>query len=210
MVITIDGTAGSGKSSVARLLAEKLNFVHFNAGLLYRAITAHVISNKIDINSFDFTTLSMHVELKNNQQFVFVNNIDYTNQLKNKDVSLFVATVSTNECVQQICQKCIREFCNSNNVVIDGRGLGNSTLPNADYKFYVDCAIEDRARRRQLEMKTNISLEEMIQQLHVRDNLDKTRTFAPLVIADGAIQIDNTNLNIEQTVQEMLKFIKHA
>lgn len=213
MIITIDGPAGSGKSTVAKLVAENLNFIHFNSGLLYRAITCYFINKNLNISKiddFDFRQIVLKVEMINNEQHVFINNHDYTSQLRTKQVNEVVAIVSLSKKVQLICQKCIKDFCSTNSVVIEGRGVGSFVLPNAEYKFYLDCSLKERAKRRFLEQKEKnpkITIEEVEKQIEKRDYLDKTREIAPLIVPENAIIINSTNLSPDKIVNKMLKNI---
>ena len=208
MIISFDGPAGSGKSTVAKLVAENLGFIHFNSGSVFRAITAFLLENNEDIEKL--YSADIKVKIKNNNQLVFVNNVDYTPILRNLEISKNVATYSAIPEVQYTAQKIIKDFCSSHNVVIDGRGLGNEVLPNAEYKFYLDCSVKERARRRFLEEKqkgSNITLQEIESQIEVRDKLDRERDIAPLVIPENATIIDSSNLTINEVVDKILSFI---
>lgn len=208
MIISFDGPAGSGKSTVAKLVAENLGFIHFNSGSVFRAITAFLLENDEDIEKL--YSADIKVKIKNNNQLVFVNKVDYTPILRNLEISKNVASYSAMQEVQYIAQKIIKDFCSSHNVVIDGRGLGNEVLPNAEYKFYLDCSVKERARRRFLEEKqkgSNITLQEIESQIEDRDKLDRERDIAPLVIPENATIIDSSNLTINEVVDKILSFI---
>ena len=214
MIITIDGPAGSGKSTVADILAEKLNFIHFNSGALFRGLTAHLLSKNYNISSISETStipqMSLTVKMINGIQHVFVNNIDYTAVLRNNEVSTAVALVALNSSIRSIVDNCQKEFCGKNNVVIEGRDIGSHVFPNADIKFYLDCDAKERAKRRFLEEKaknSNITLEEIESQIIERDKLDKERKIAPLVIPKNAIIVDSTGKTIEEVVNILLKNI---
>ena len=214
MIITIDGPAGSGKSTVANILSGKLNFIHFNSGMIFRSITAYLLDIKFDINSITETSfipqLNLKVEMKDNTQQVFVNGLNYSSILRSVEVSNVVSSISLNENIQKIAQTCIKDFCNRNNVVVDGRGVGSTMFPNADYKFYLDCSVKERAKRRFLEDKNKencLSLTEMETLIEERDRLDRERATAPLVVPENAIIIDSTNLSIEQVVESIYNHI---
>lgn len=209
MIISFDGPAGSGKSTIAKLVANELNFYHFNSGSVFRAITAYLLNNNQDISTL--RNANIQVEFIDNVQHVFVNNVDYTPILRDNNISVNVAKFASLKEVQLSAQKIMKEFCSNNNVVIDGRGLGNEVLPNAEYKFYLDCSVEERARRRFLEEQNkggDVSFEEIKNQIIARDKLDSERAIAPLAIPEGAIVIDSTNLTIDEVKQKILKFIK--
>ena len=211
MIITIDGPAGSGKSTVAELLAKKLGFIHFNSGALYRGITAHLYSQgfKLEELTKDSTVphMNLNVEMIDGAQHVFVNNINYTSQLRDNIISTLVAHVGANKNCRNLIDSCQKEFCSKNNVVMEGRDLGSYVFPNADVKFYLDCSIEERAKRRLLEEELKgsaLSLETIKKQLSERDYLDKTREVAPLVCPKDAKIIDSSKLSIEEVVETML------
>ena len=215
MIITIDGPAGSGKSTVANLVAKNLNFMHFNSGLLYRGITAHLIAINFDIENITINShvpeLDLRVEFINDVQHVFVNNIDYTSKLRLNKVSTLTPFISSNQAIRNIIDKTQRSFAKSNNIVVDGRDTGSFVFPNADFKFYLDCSINERARRRYNEEKMkniNITLKEIEKQIEKRDLFDKTKKIAPLVVPENAIMLDSTNLTIAQVVEEILKNIQ--
>ena len=215
MIITIDGPAGSGKSTVADALAEKLGFIHFNSGSLFRAVTAYLFENGFDIESIKddsrIPKFELQVEMENSVQHVFVNNKDFTPVLRENHISTLVAFVAQNKYCRQRIDRCQKQFCSTHNIVIEGRDVGSSVFPNAEYKFYLDCSIEERARRRFKEEKlknSKITLKTIEKQLKERDFIDKTRKFAPLVVPKNSIIIDSTKLNVDEVVQSMLKHIK--
>lgn len=210
MIISIDGPAGSGKSTVARQLADKLNFVHFNSGSLYRGITAYILRNNININNIDNIDLNLETKFIDNKQKVIVNNLDLTYNLRDNDVSILTPKISIIPKVRTIVDNCQKEFCSKNNVVIDGRDIGSFVFPNAEYKFYLDCAVSERAKRRyneEIKKNSNITLEEIETQLIQRDKTDKAKKIAPLCIPKDAIIIDSTFLTIDQVVDKMFSFI---
>ena len=209
MIISIDGPAGSGKSTIAKLLAKRLSFIHFNSGSIFRAITAYLLENNKNVDLLK--NINVKVKIEDNNQYVFVNDIDYTPILRNNEISTNVAEISTIPEVQFSAQKIVKEFCSTHNVVIDGRGLGNEVLKDAEFKFYLDCSVHVRAQRRFLEEQlkgTKITLPEIENQLKIRDKLDNEREIAPLVVPENAIVIDSTNLSIEEIVNLMLSYIK--
>ena len=208
MIITIDGPAGSGKSTVADIIANQLGFVHFNSGSLFRAITAHLYEQNFDIENIttDSTipNFDLKVEIIDDLQHVFVDGIDYTPVLRDNHISTLVSNVALNKSCRKKTFECQHKFCSTNNVVIEGRDIGSHVFPNAEYKFYLDCSIEERAKRRFKEEQaknTDITLEEIMEQIAERDYLDKNREIAPLVVPENAIVIDSTNLSIDDVVK---------
>ena len=217
MIITIDGPAGSGKSTAADLLAKELGFIHFNSGSLYRGITAHLYQEGFPIENITMNsqipTLDLSVKMIGDVQHVFVNNVDYTPELRKNHISTLVAFVAANKYCRIIIDNCQRDFCSKNNVVMEGRDLGSHVFPNADIKFYLDCSIKERAKRRFLEEQAknnSVTLEEIEEQITDRDYLDKHRDIAPLVIPNNAIIIDSSNLSINEVVQTLLINVKNT
>lgn len=212
MIISIDGPAGSGKSTVASLLSKKIGFIHFNSGSLYRGITAHLISNNIDVNSLNNSSilenLSLEVKFDNAIQHTYVNGVDYTNDLRKPNVSTLTPVVSVNKKVRSLVDKTQREIAKNNNLVIDGRDIGSYVFPSAEIKFYLDCDIKERAKRRQKELNNKYSLKDIEKMLFERDEYDKNKKVAPLIIPKNAFIIDSTNLTIEQVVNKMFTHVK--
>lgn len=210
MIITIDGPAGSGKSTVADILAEQLGFIHFNSGALYRAVTAYLHENKFNIEHMSINSpipcFEINVKMIDGNQHVFVNNKDYTPVLRNNEISTLVPFIGANQNCRKKVDECQKEFCSKHNVVMEGRDLGSFVFPNAEVKFYLDCSIEERARRRFLEEQekhTNVTLEEIKEQIFERDEQDKNREIAPLVVPKDAIIVDSTHLSVEEVVAKM-------
>lgn len=215
MIISIDGPAGSGKSTVAKVLADKLKFVHFNSGSLYRGITAYLNSINFDFNTISLETPIFYFDLKvefiNGEQNVFVNNTNQTKMLRDNSISTLTPIVSTNKSIRVIVDNCQREFCSLNNCIIDGRDIGSHVFPNAEHKFYLDCSVRVRAERRYLEVKEknkDITLNDIEKQLIERDLIDKTKKIAPLVVPKNAIVIDSSHLSIDEVVNLMCSHIK--
>lgn len=215
MIITIDGPAGSGKSTVADILADKLGFIHFNSGALFRGVTAYLHEQNFDIESIEVNStipdFNLQVKMIDDIQHVFVNDKDYTPVLRNNTISTLVAYVAINKIVRKRIDDCQRKFCKENNIVIEGRDVGSFVFPDAEIKFYLDCSIKERAKRRFLEEKqknSQITLKEIEQQIAERDHLDKTREIAPLVVPTNAIIIDSSNLSIAEVVETMLNHVQ--
>ncbi|MBO5954535.1 MAG: (d)CMP kinase [Clostridia bacterium] len=215
MIITIDGPAGSGKSTVADILADKLGFIHFNSGALFRGVTAYLHEQNFDIESIEINStipdFKLQVKMIDDIQHVFVNNKDYTPMLRNNTISTLVANVAINKNVRKRIDECQRKFCLENNIVIEGRDVGSFVFPDAEIKFYLDCSIKERARRRFLEEKSKnsqITIEEIEQQIAKRDYLDKTREIAPLVVPNNAIMIDSSEMKVDEVVETLLNHVQ--
>ncbi|MBE5741061.1 MAG: (d)CMP kinase [Clostridiales bacterium] len=215
MIISIDGPAGSGKSTVAEILSKRLGFIHFNSGSLYRAVTAYLMDKKVDISdistdspTFDF---DINVQMQDNHQVVIVNGTDYSTRLRDNNISILTPKVSSNRSIRKLIDDCQRRFCREHNVVIEGRDIGSFVFPDAEYKFYLDCDVNVRAKRRlkeELEKNSKITLKDVENQLKQRDLADKNKKIAPLVIPNGAFIIDSSHLNTDEVVDKMLEHIQ--
>lgn len=215
MIITIDGPAGSGKSTVAETLAGLLGFYHFNSGSLYRGLTAYFIEQNIFEINDEFTkklkNLKIDVKFIDNVQHVYVNNIDFTEKLRNSLVGELSPKFSVNTKIRKLVDDCQKEFTLNNNVVIDGRDIGSFVLPNAEYKFYLDCDINERAKRRYDELIKRgefVTLDDIKSKIKKRDEFDMNKEIAPLKIPKNAIIVDSTNKTVQQVVDEILKSIE--
>ncbi len=213
MIITIDGPAGSGKSTVAKLLADKLGFIHFNSGSLFRGITAYFLSQSANINHIDEEILKkirISTRYDGKNQLIFVNSQNFSKHLRDEDVTKNAPIISAIPEIRKMIDACQRKFAEKNNVVIDGRDTGSHVFPDADIKFYLDCDVNERANRRFNEEKIknpNISLDEVKQLIIKRDEFDKNKPISPLIVPDGAIIIDSSTLTPEQVVEKMIEHI---
>ena len=215
-LITIDGPAASGKSTVAKLVAQKLNIVHINSGEAYRAISYFMISSgisptdkasvirAINENNFDMKYID-------GKQILLVNGNDITQYLHTNQVNAVVSQYSTiPEVIYAACDMA-RCVCKDLSVVMEGRNIGSFCFPEAKYKFYVDCDVKERAIRRYNEMLQkgiNVDFDEIYQQTIERDTLDKTRDVAPLKVPVGAVMLDSTNLTPEQVANQISQIVK--
>lgn len=215
MVISIDGPAGSGKSTVAEILSKKLGFIHFNSGSLFRAVTVYLKHINYDFDKISpdckMQNFDIKFDYKGDKMIVFVNKYNCTDHLRDNDISILSAKVSVNKHIRAIIDHCQLNFAIDHNLVIDGRDIGSHVFPNAEYKFYLDCSLEERAKRRLKEEQlknNNVDLNQIIKEIAERDEIDKHKKYAPLVVPKGAIIIDSSALTIDQVVNEMLKHIK--
>lgn len=208
--IAIDGPSASGKSSVSKLLAKKLNINHLSSGALYRAIALYLINN--NLNECDVEKhldyIKIKVKFENFQQKIYLNNIDVTDNLQESNVSTISSIVSQNKAVREFVKKIQLEIAKSQNIIIDGRDIASVVLPNSKYKFFVTASVKARARRRYLDYKKKIPLKKIEEDIKNRDERDINREICPLVKTKDAILINSTNLTLEQTVDKILKYIK--
>ncbi|MDP6736443.1 MAG: (d)CMP kinase [Nitrospinaceae bacterium] len=218
MVIAIDGPAGSGKSTVAKIVAEKLRFRYIDTGSMYRAVAWKNLLKNVDLSNEEMVAEIAHnVEIDlvpgEGGQSVFVDGENATNQLKQEKISRAAAVVAAQPMIREIMTKKQRELGNQGDVVMDGRDIGTVVFPQAEKKFFLDAEPKERGRRRFDELKTknqeaNLDLATIIEQVKQRDYEDRTRKIAPLRQADDAISIDTTHLDISQVVDQIMKEIE--
>ena len=215
MIIAIDGPAGSGKSTTARCLADKLNIVHINTGSMYRAIALKCINANVDVsNQSDLEKLLGDTYIKfddNSPESLYMDGSDVSLEIRSSRVTEFVSLVSSIKIVRETLVKYQRQIASNIDVVLEGRDIGTAVFPNADYKFFLVADIRERASRRKIELESkkinSVSLDEMILEISERDRMDSTRKYSPLKKAEDAIEIDTTGLTINQQVDSIVSII---
>jgi len=212
--ITIDGPAGAGKSTVADCIAKKLRFLHVDTGALYRAIAFYIISKNINLKESSINNILKSIDLKlsfiNNKQFVFLNNENITEKIRTEEVSKLASDISAFQEVREFLLDFQRKFAESNNIIMDGRDIGTVVLPNADVKIFLTASIEERVKRRLLEINDNtVSYETVFEEMKSRDENDSNREIAPLKPANDAIIFDSTYLNFQETVDKLSGIIEN-
>ncbi|SHJ80341.1 (d)CMP kinase [Tepidibacter formicigenes] len=211
LVIAVDGPAGAGKSTVAKIIAKKLNINYIDTGAMYRAITYKAIKENINIE--DEKSL---IEMAKNTQIDFKeNNIYLDGQIINEEirtltVSSNVSKVAQIKEIREIMVDLQRKMGQKYSVIMDGRDIGSYVFKDADFKFYLTAGANERANRRYKELKEkghDVKLDDIIKDIQNRDEIDSKRDFAPLVKADDAIEIDTSNKNIDEVVNDIMKYI---
>lgn len=217
MIIAVDGPAGAGKSTVSRILAQRLGFLYIDTGAIYRAITLKTIREKIDIkDTSSLIAMATHtsIELINEQDSalkIFLDSRDVTSEIRKPHITKLVSDISKLKGIREVALGLQRRLGKRGNSVLDGRDIGTVVFPDADKKFYIDAEFNQRVRRRYEELKElgqNVTLKDIENDLHNRDTIDSTREFAPLKKAEDAIYIDTTNMTIEEVVDSMFKEIR--
>lgn len=217
MIIAIDGTSGSGKSSLAKNVAKTLGFGFFSAGMFYRAITNKALS--LNISPDDDESLKNMIEttkiiytFDGSQNIMKVDGIDVTENLHNENISENVAKYACKPYIREFVRALQQDLPNHNkNIVMEGRDIGSVIFPNADLKLYVDCDVETRAKRRFLDLeKTDPTLtyEKVLEDLKNRDFLDSTREISPLVMCKDALLLDTSNLPKDKCIEWVLDKLK--
>ena len=213
MIIAIDGPAGSGKSTTAKLLAKKIGFIYLDTGAMYRAVTHYFLNNSADLtNSLEILQLLNKMNLKidhqNDEFTVFLDDKNVNSHIRKQNINQFVSDVSKIGEVRKEMVEIQRNFSNKKDIVVEGRDIGSHVFPNADYKFFIKADILVRAKRRFNEMsESSITIPELATQLEQRDMLDSNRAISPLVKANDALVIDTTSLTIEEQVNKLYNII---
>ncbi len=207
VVIAIDGPAASGKSTVARLLAERLDFAWVNSGAFYRAITWWLLRESpghIDEETARevLSRTEMAPSFQNNIAGLLLDDVDPSNHLREAEVNAHVSPVSQLNVVRAVLSGQFRSLATLRDCVVEGRDIGSCVFPQTPHKFYIDASPEERLRRRAAEGEND--------QIAERDRMDSQRAIAPLVAAEGAIIIDTTHLNIDQVIEIVLDHLAHA
>ena len=211
-VVAIDGPSGTGKSTSARILADKLKALYIDSGAMYRAVTYLVVKNNFDPknNIKEIINLSRGADIKLDPEEVLLNDQNVTKEIRSLDVTNKVSAVSKIKEVREILVEKQRDYAKDNSVVMDGRDIGTVVFLNADIKFFLVCDLKTRAARRQQDfrdMGMRIPLEKIVLELKKRDSIDTNRKESPLKKAKDAIEIDTTNMIIEEQVDCMYKQI---
>lgn len=215
--MAIDGPAGAGKSTVAKLVAEKLNYFYIDTGAMYRAVTLKALKEKIDFaDEKKLVDLSAKADIqfkkdKSKGLRIFLDGKDVSKRIREKDINLNISALSKIKGVRENMVLRQRKLGEKGKVVLEGRDIGTVVFPEARYKFYLDADFPERVARRYKELilqGKKISWEEVRKDLLRRDRSDKLRKIAPLRKARDAIYIDTTHLSINEVVEKIISFIK--
>ncbi len=206
--IAIDGPAGAGKSTIAKRLAKELSFVYVDTGAMYRSIGLYMIKNGIDIHDKDAVEKASEkadVSLKyiDGTQHVILNGEDVSDQIRTEEVSKAASVVSAYPQVRKNLTALQKKLAESENVVMDGRDIGTCVLPNADLKIYLTASAEVRGKRRFKELTAKgekADLAEIVEDIKKRDEADMTREISPLRKADDAVEVDSSDMTIDDVV----------
>ncbi len=213
MIIAIDGPAGSGKSTTAKLLAKKIGFIYLDTGAMYRAVTYYFLNNSADLTNSSETLqllnrMDLKIDYQNDEFTVFLDGQNVNSHIRKQNINKFVSDVSKISEVREELVEIQRNFSSEKDIVVEGRDIGSHVFPNADYKFFIKADILVRAKRRFNEMsESSITIPELATQLEQRDMLDSNRAISPLVKANDALVVDTTSLTIEQQVNKLYNII---
>ena len=218
IIITIDGSSSCGKSTLAKQLAKVLGYVYIDSGAMYRAITLYFLRNNVDINSIKDVkkalqniSIEFKLNLKAQQSEILLNgeNVEYL--IRDMVIAEKVSDIAANKQVREFAVAQQQQMGKEKGIVMDGRDIGTTVFPEAALKFFMIADIAVRVERRYKEMfekNPNVSIEEVKNNLEMRDYIDSNREISPLKKADDAIFIDNTNLTLEQQLKLALNFFE--
>ncbi|SES33904.1 (d)CMP kinase [Psychrobacillus sp. OK032] len=214
--VAIDGPAAAGKSTIAKKTAELLGYTYVDTGAMYRAITYKAIRLNIDLQDGEKLTKLLHdtaIDLKPSPkgQLVFLDNVEVTEEIRSKEVTSSVSAVSAHADLREEMVKRQENMGKDGGIVMDGRDIGTHVLTDAELKVFMSASVEERAKRRYLENQKrgiHTSLEELIEEIALRDKLDSEREASPLTQAEDAIYIDTTSLSIEEVSEQIMQLAK--
>ena len=217
--VAVDGPAGSGKSTITKMVAKDLGYNYVDTGAMYRGLTYDFLKNnltELDEKKIELLLSKVKFEVKfiDRVQYVFVNGEDVSEKIRTAEVSKFTSLFAKSPAVREFLIDTQRNLAMSNNIIMDGRDIASVVLPNADVKIFLTASVEERARRRVLDFErqgiVNIDFDKVKNDIAARDYQDENRDIAPLVKVDDAILIDTTNLSINEVVEKITELIKKA
>ena len=215
--VAIDGPASAGKSTVAKLVAKRFNYVYCDTGAMYRVVTLAALRKGLSMDDTDqIVRLAQQIKISfqpgDPEQRVFLDGDEVTQDIRQGQIDNNVSAVAAIPAVRTEMTRQQREIAQNGGIVMDGRDIGTTVLPNAPVKIFMVATAYERARRRYVESKAKgiatASLEELQKEIELRDKKDSTRAVSPLTQAPDATRLDTTNLTIDQVVDEISKIIK--
>lgn len=214
-IVAMDGPAGTGKGTITSLISKEMGLVNIDTGATYRCVALYAIKNNIKLEEKEKIIESLpniHIDMKNEQgvQKVYLNNEDVTSEIRSKEVTKIVSQVSSIVEVRLAMVEVQRNLAKGKDVIMEGRDITTYVFPNADVKIYLDADEEERAKRRYKEMQEKgieMTYEEVLKNIQIRDKNDKEKEIGALKIAEDSIYIDTTNLSIEEVKEKVKEII---
>ncbi len=210
--IAIDGPAGAGKSTVAKMVAKGKGYIYVDTGALYRAMAVYFTDNKIDNTDLvgvleHCDKINIDIKYENDEQQVYLNGVNITEKLRDEVIGETASKFSSIPCVRENLLGIQRRIAAENNVVMDGRDIGTNILPKANLKIYLTASVETRAKRRFMELQKKgirCNIEEVAHDIEQRDSRDMKREIAPLKKAEDAVLLDTSDMTIDEVVQSII------
>lgn len=214
--IAIDGPAAAGKSTVAKIVAEKLSYIYIDTGAMYRALTYKAIRLNQNLEDEEsLTRLLLETDIKlvptTKGQMIYLDNQDVTNEIRSREVTNSVSFVAKLRLIREEMVRRQQEFAKQGGVVMDGRDIGTHVLPNAEVKVFLLASVTERALRRHaenIEKGFPSDLEKLKEEIARRDKIDSEREVAPLKKAEDAVEIDTTTLSIQEVVENIMALVQ--
>ncbi|WP_107942398.1 (d)CMP kinase [Metasolibacillus fluoroglycofenilyticus] len=211
--IAIDGPAGAGKSTIAKIVAEKLNFTYIDTGAMYRAVTHKALQQNIQLDDSDalekmLSATKIELAPSNNGQLVYVDGIDVSDVIRTNEVTANVSQLAAHANIREVLVAMQQQLAASGGVVMDGRDIATHVLKEAELKVFMSASVEERARRRHLDNERRgiqSSIERLQEEIALRDKLDSEREASPLIQAADAVYLDTTDLTIDEAAEAILK-----
>lgn len=216
--IAIDGPAGAGKSTTARLISKELGIAYLDTGAMYRAVALKAKREGIDTCDAEklssmVKNINLSVEYENREQRIYLDGEEVSGQIRTAEISVGASNVGAVPAVRLRMVELQREIAQKYSVVMDGRDIGSYVLPDAEFKFFLTASVEARVRRRfaeHVQKGSSVKLDEVFNDIEYRDKNDSTRTFAPLCKASDAIEIDTTGLNVRQAADIIMTYVRRG
>jgi len=214
--IAIDGPAGAGKSTIAKIVAEQLSFTYIDTGAMYRAVTYKALKNGIQLNDEEaldamLKTTEIKLQPSDAGQIVFLDGVNVSDKIRSNEVTSNVSEVAAHGKVREILVNMQKTLAAEGGVVMDGRDIGTHVLKDAELKIFMSATVEERAKRRQLDNERRgipSTIESLMEEIALRDKLDSEREVSPLVQAEDATYLDTTELTIDEAANAILTLAK--
>tara|TARA_B110000438_G_scaffold110018_1_gene107926 strand:+ start:669 stop:1328 length:660 start_codon:yes stop_codon:yes gene_type:complete len=219
MIITIDGPAGVGKGTIAKIVSKTFGFKYLDSGAMYRALALFADLNGVsekDSSKLKKILIDLHIRFVDHEEGerVLINTDDVTEDIRTNEISTLASKFAANDFVRTILREMQRRIVKNKDYIAEGRDMGTYVFPDAKYKFYLDADLEIRAKRRSLQLKEilgiNINEDKVSREIDDRDKLDKTRKSCPLHPAEDAIIIDTTSMSINEVASRIESMVKDA
>jgi cytidylate kinase len=212
-VIAIDGPSGAGKTTIAKLVAKELGFNYLDTGSLYRTVALVLLNNGIKPEDSDemIREVLNKSKISFNKERIFLNNKDVSEDIRSPDIDHYASVFSARKIIRDFLLDTQRDTALKSEIVVEGRDTTTVVFPDAKRKIYLDASLDERAKRRYLQLKNkgvNTRLEESKDKIRERDARDSTRDIAPLKIASDALYIDSSNLSIELVKKKILEYLR--